>query len=64
MQEQARLIALVEKLEDGAAVVASEVMKGAEKAIQAVEDHPELIAEYADFFICYYQSFDGIEPGR
>jgi hypothetical protein len=36
---------LLDKLQDGAAVVAKEVMNGAEKAIQTVEDHPELIAE-------------------
>lgn len=32
-------------MEDGLEVVAEEVLKGAEAAVEAVEAHPELIAE-------------------
>jgi hypothetical protein len=37
---------LVDKLQDGLEVVAAEVMKGAGEVVEAVEAHPELIAEY------------------
>ncbi len=37
---------LLEKAQDGLQDVATEVMKGAESAVETVEQHPELIAEW------------------
>ena len=36
---------LLDKVQDGIADVASEVMKGTESAVEAIEQHPEIIAE-------------------
>jgi hypothetical protein len=36
---------LFEKVQDGLNDVATEVLKGAESMVRAVEQHPELIAE-------------------
>jgi ElaB/YqjD/DUF883 family membrane-anchored ribosome-binding protein len=36
---------LLDKVQDGLQDVATEVMKGAESAVETVEQHPELIAE-------------------
>jgi hypothetical protein len=36
---------IIENVEDGLVVVGSEIVKGVEVAVKAVEQHPELIAE-------------------
>jgi hypothetical protein len=41
---------LLDKVQDGLQDVATEVMKGAESAVEAVEQHPELIAEWVQLF--------------
>jgi hypothetical protein len=38
-------------VEDGAKVVGDEIVKGAEAVVDAVEKHPELIAEFVFFLI-------------
>ena len=42
---------LLDKIQDSLVDVATEVAKGAETAVGAVEQHPELIAEYVFFLI-------------
>lgn len=41
---------VLENIVDGVEVVAGEVVKGAEKTVEAVENHPELIAKLVLFF--------------
>jgi hypothetical protein len=41
---------LLDKVQDGLQDVTTEVMKGAESAVEAVEQHPELIAEWVQLF--------------
>ena len=36
---------IIENIEDGAKVIGEEIMKGGETVIDAVQKHPELIAE-------------------
>lgn len=37
---------IIQNVEDGAIVIGKEIVKGAEAVVDAVEKHPELIAEY------------------